>query len=297
MFHWEVNYSEVAEVDIRYLRSTDLQSMFTGFKEAFSDYPAPFDMDMDSFVKKFVDKLKINFELSGGAFSGDDLVGFIFTSVNEYEGLLTAYNGGTGVIPDFRGRQLTKKIYDFLIPIFQVRDIRQCVLEVLTDNEVAIRVYSDIGFVRTKLFRCFRLHPVKYSTPKINYGISILQVDEPDWKTYTKFFSYTPSYLDTISMINSNLKNEKVIEVRLGEETVGYAIYQPPLGRISHIAVAPNHRGKGIGTHLIHSIYEDSRNKYLTLINMIDSARETRVFFEKLGFENNLNQHEMILKI
>jgi ribosomal protein S18 acetylase RimI-like enzyme len=269
--------------------------MYAAFKNAFLNYFVPFELSEEHFRKKFVEKLSINFGLSAGAFYGQRLVGFVFTSVNRYEGLLTAYNGGTGVIPKYRGNDITEQLYNYLIPKFRNENIKQCILEVLVENKAAIKVYQNCGFSISRNFKCYKLNPAISVSDKVNIEVRIQRVPSPDWKIYTKFFDYIPCYLDSRHMIENNLSNEVIVEATLGDMTLGYAIFQPDSGRISQIAVNQDHRKEGIGSMLLRYIYENSFNKLLTMINVLEEAETIQHFLTKSGFENELNQYEMRL--
>ncbi len=285
---------------IKPLRPVDLTDMYITFLDAFSDYKIPFKLTKEQFVRKFVQKLKIDFSMSAGAFNYDgSLAGFIFSAVNYYEGKLTAYNGGTGVRPRYRGQQITTQMYDFLMPIFKEKKIKQCVLEVLTTNERAIKAYSAIGFVKTKFFKCYTLpNGILNILPAVvkQYD-EIIIVKYPNWDLYNKFCDYQPSFLDSSRMIADNLANETIIEVRDSDECIGYAIYQPSFGRISQIGIEPTMRRKGIGTAIMKYIFDTSLQKKLTIINVNDESEGTKHFFEELGFENQIDQYEMILSL
>ena len=281
------------KISVRLLTKDDLPEMYNAFEVAFRDYPIPFRLSEEHFRKKFVDKLKINFSLSAGAFADRKLKAFIFTSVSRYEGQITAYNGGTGVDPEYRGNGLTYQLYNYLIPRFKQENVTQCILEVLTENEPAINVYENIGFSKSKKFKCYKLNPAAPVTSKENMEIKIIRVESPNWKVYTKFFDYIPSYLDSRAMIEANLTNEVVVEAVLNEVAVGYAIFQPVIGRISHIAVSPDQREKGIGSMLLRQIYKESNSKALTIINVLEEAKTMACFLTRSGFEIELDQYEM----
>jgi len=282
----------------RFLKKTDFEQMFEAFKSAFSDYPVPFNLSKPAFKKKFVDKLNIDFTLSPAFFIYGELAGFIFSSINLYEGMLTAYNGGTGVIEKYRGNRLTTKLYEKSLDDFKSRGIQQCVLEVLTSNTRAINTYKQIGFKKSKDFFCFKLDQSKFRISTLSKRISIIEKETPDWNSYTQFMDHNPSFLDTKEMINHNLKNEKVIEAHINEdELIGYGIYQSVNGRISQIGIKKSERFKGIGSSLISYIYNDSKNKNLSIINIDKTVGGAKIFFSKLGFENQLNQYEMIMSI
>ncbi len=282
------------------LRPGDLTEMYITFLDAFSDYPIPFKLTKEQFVRKFVQKLKLDFNLSVGAHNYDgSLAGFIFSAINYYEGKLMAYNGGTGVRPNSRGQRLTSQMYDYLFPLLVEKNIKACVLEVLTSNDRAIKAYERIGFEKTKYFKCFVLNK-KMETFYAERGlhtIEIVNVKSPNWNLYERFCDYEPSFLDSKRMITDNLANETVVEARQDDICVGFAIYQPAFGRISQIGIDENKRRQGIGKALINYTLETSLQKKLTIINVNDDSDGTKRFFEHLGFENQIDQYEMILTL
>ncbi len=282
---------------IRNLQPGDLDQMYDAFKLSFDDYPVPFNLSKAHFIKKFVEKLNLNFELSAGAFENNKLIGFIFTSMGFYNNLLTAYNGGTGVIPACRGRGITYKMYDFLLPKLRCQQISQCILEVLVNNPAATHIYKQIGFTINRNFRCFKLDPFTFIPGRESKDIEIRNQKNPDWETYTSWFSVKPSYLDTIEMINQNLQNEYLSEATINGTCVGFIIFQSALGRISQICVDPKQRKKGIGSALVLHCYHESKNKSLTLINVEYEAGEIVSFFMNRGFQYQLDQYEMELRI
>lgn len=264
---------------------------------AFSDYPIPFEMSREGFVKKFIQKLNLSFNLSAGAFDGTSLVGFIFMTLEDYEGIYTAYNGGTGVLPEYRGRGITSTLFQYLKPRILLANAKMCILEVLTNNIPAIKVYERLEFKKVKILKCYQLLPYHYNPPGPNHMIRITNANKPDWGTYSSFFDFTPSFIDSVKMIDNNLVNESILEAKIKNEIIGYAVYQPNLGRISHFAVSPNYRNKGVGSLLMHEIYSSSKNKYLTIVNLPEQAAETQHFLTNLGFENQIDQYEMALSL
>lgn len=284
---------------IKPLKPSELTEMYITFLDSFSDYPIPFKLTKEQFVRKFVQKLKIDFSLSSGAYNYDGaLIGFIFTSINFYEGKLAAYNGGTGVRPRHRGHHLTTQMYDYLKPLFEQHNVKQCVLEVLTSNNRAIKAYTNIGFEKTKYFKCFVLESSKlnYAAP-VHSEIELVKVKNPNWIIYEKFWDYAPSFLDSSKMVTDNLANETIIEARLNDQCVGYTIFQPAFGRLSQIGIDASHRRKGIGKSLIAYVWQHSVQKKISIINVNDESEKTKSFFQYLGFVNQIDQYEMIMPI
>ena len=283
--------------DIRCLSPKDLNVMYFSFLDAFGSYPIPFRLNKEQFVRKFVQKLKISFPLSAGAFDYDAMAGFILTSVCTYNGKLTAYNGGTGVRPSFRGNRLTSRMYDFLIPRFKEHGVKQCILEVLIGNSFAIKAYESIGFKKECILSCFKLQEEMPYKKLAADNLEIRKISKPNWILYEEFQDFHTSYLDSTEMINQNLLNEDFIEARIDEEILGYAIYQPGFGRLSQLAVKTCRRRQGIGSAIMRYILSTSRNKELTVINVNEDDVALIKFLEALKFQNHLNQYEMRMQL
>ncbi|MFW5700549.1 MAG: GNAT family N-acetyltransferase [Cyclobacteriaceae bacterium] len=275
-----------------------LPALHQAFLQAFADYEITINLNFEQFKKRFLDKLQLNLEMSAIALQGHQVVGFIFSHVGSYGRKLTAYNGGTGVVPEFRGKGLTSRMYDFLLPKFKAKNVEQCLLEAITTNLKALHVYQKIGFHKTKLFRCYSMMPEKYRLlPENLPEVLIFEQKEPDWNLYNQFRDLQPSYLDQNALLRKNLKNETVIEAVNNGYTLGYAVFQKSNGRISQLAVHPEFRKMGIGAWLLTHVYRDSQKKTLSILNIDDEYQPMNAFFKAIGFKNEMNQHEMRMQL
>lgn len=276
----------------RTLTREDLGQMHRSFIEAFSNYQVSMKMSREAFEDRMLRKLNINFDLSPAVFSGDKLVGFIFQSINEYEGVLSAYNGGTGVIPGYLGQGLTAKLYDFILPRLKGEGVKKCVLEVLTENKQAIKSYHKSGFEISKDFQCLML---KDGVLK-NTSQSDFQIEKSDGFDSNEFLALgeaNASMIDQLSQVKFNLSKEIILECRSSNELLGYVIFQPHNGRISQLAVKSEYRRQGIGSLLIHETHCLSNNKKLSILNIQLKEEGLISFFKDLGFSMDLKQYEM----
>jgi len=275
-----------------------IPGLYQAFLQAFADYSITINLDPNQFQRRFLEKLQLDFQHSAVAVHGNQIVGFIFNHLGWHQGKKTAYNGGTGVVPEFRGKGLTAKMYDFLLPGLKTANVEQCLLEVITTNLKAMHVYKKIGFGNTKLFRCYKFEPENYTVFDWQMAdVMVYEQKEPEWEIYQSFKDIEPSYLDRDIMIKNNLKNEKIIEAVANGRVLGYAIYQRENGRLSQIAIHPKYRDMGIGKWLLSNIYRESYNKKLSILNINDEYKPLNAFFKALGFKNEINQHEMIMSL
>ncbi|MGK7396388.1 MAG: GNAT family N-acetyltransferase [Candidatus Cyclobacteriaceae bacterium M3_2C_046] len=271
--------------------------MYSAFMKAFSDYPSFNSLSHNQFIQRFLNKLNLNSQLSGGAFHQRQLVGFVYSRLNHYQNKYTAYNGGTGVIPDYRGMGITGKIYQHLLPQFKDAGVQQGVLEVLTINQPALKVYQKIGFKINKLYRCYKLKKSHFKLPEVPDKLQLKLTSAPCWEQWAEMSEYEPSFLDQTINLRQNLSHEKVLEAFWENKRAGYIIFQPANGRISQLAVHPDFRRQGIATLLIYQVFQNIQNQELTLINVDESAVKLQKFLLAIGFNNVINQYEMVLPL
>lgn len=270
--------------------------MHRSFIEAFSNYQVNMKMSREAFEDRMLSKLNINFDLSPAVFSGDKLVGFIFQTLNDYEGQLAAYNGGTGVIPGYLGQGLTAKMYDFILPRLKSSGVKKCVLEVLMDNEAAIKAYQKSGFQTTKTFQCLMLKD-GILTRNYEVAIEIKKVREFSIEEYAALGEINPSMLDQLTQVKYHLEKEVILECRKGIILKGYIIFQPQNGRITQLAVDQSCRQQGVGTALVSHAYLLSESKTLSVLNIAIEVEGVIRFFESLGFIRDIQQYEMQMQL
>lgn len=280
------------KLEYRTLSRQDLGQMHRSFLESFSDYKVNMKMSREAFEDRVLSKLNIDFEVSPGVFSGDKLIAFIFQSIAMYEGQLAAYNGGTGVIPGHTGLGLTAKMYEFIAPKLKTKGVEKCVLEVLTDNHAAIRAYVKAGFKKVKEYQCLMLKSGKLKTTSSDQGY-IRESKILDFRGFAEISDTQPSMLDQLAQLEHHLDRETILEYRIGNELIGFVIFQTQNGRIAQIAVDPKYRRRGIGSALIAVAHDKSENKSLSILNIETKESGIIRFFNQLGFESDLRQFEM----
>ena len=130
-------------MEIITLDNIPLSTLTTCFNKSFSDYFVKFEVT-ESSLQQRLKGAGIDFSLSAGVLDGKELVGFIVHGNRTWNGLKTAFNAGTGVIPTHRGNGLAEIMYDYLIPKFKLNGIQSISLEVIQKNVKAIHVYKKL---------------------------------------------------------------------------------------------------------------------------------------------------------
>ncbi len=142
-------------MQVKSLKNINYPILMDCFNKAFHNYFVKLPTDTN-FWKERWQQAKVDLSLSYGMFDKDRLIGFIINAIDQRNGELTAYNAGTGVLPQYRGEKIVKSIYDFALPNLKQNGITKCTLEVIKENEIAIKSYRSIGFVISKNYKSFK---------------------------------------------------------------------------------------------------------------------------------------------
>lgn len=271
---------------IRTLESINLNVLLDTFNLSFSDYFVPFKLSMEQLEYKILSE-HIDLSISVGAFSEENLIGFILHGKRELDGLKTFYNAGTGVVPKERGQKLTSRMYEFCIPILKAKLFKQGVLEVISNNAAAIPIYKTIGFEIIRQLPCYRGIP---QIDKINRRITIKNATTTDWKTFKSFWDWKPTWQNQPETIDTQAKTLEIAVAYLDHYPVGYIIYNPKTNKIHQFAVQSSHRKQNIGSSLFNHV---SKGKSVSLINADGNDLQTNSFLKHLQLEQFLTQYEM----
>lgn len=161
-------------IAIKPLSDTSIELIHQAFKNAFSDYVEPFTFTKRQ-LQYMIERRGCNLNLSFGAFDGSNLVGFTLNGIGDWNGKLTAYDTGTGVIKEYRKRGIATQIFDESLPILKANNIKQYLLEVIVSNTSAHDLYKKAGFTVVRNFNYYISEKIRLKLKmkkKILNGIS-----------------------------------------------------------------------------------------------------------------------------
>jgi len=277
-------------LNFKTLENTSLEEITLAFNEAFSNYFFPIVFTKEMFASKFATEGG-RLDLSVGAFEEDNLVAFIFHFIDDIDGKTSVYNGGTGVIESHRGKGLTSRMYDFVLPKLKEAKVDRMQLEVLTQNDPAIAVYEKQGFQIRRELWCFS-GSLKTRNCKLPEGYVLDEITSIDWDLLETFWDYAPTWQNSISTLKNLEQQTTTVVVKHDDELVGYVICNLKQKRIHQLAVAKTHRKLGIGSRLLNHLHTLEKGKF-SMINIDTRMDGMKHLLECHGLENFGNQYEM----
>lgn len=283
--------NKTLNITYRFLTPEDFLTLHQTCLTAFSDYFVPVEISEAQF-ENHIFQNAVDLTLSVGAFFEEKMVGYTLNGFGLWNGKQTAYDAGTGVIPEFRNQGIGKNMFEFLLPKFREIGTRQMLLEVIEDNKNALKLYEGLGFKCSRKLAFFEENENLILKP--NEEVEIREIEKPDWKLLKTFWDGNPSWQFSSESIERKSLPKIFFGAYLDEKCVGYGVTGPK-GIIHQIAVEKNHRRKGIGSAILAQfLTKIEKDNKLRFSNVDFSLKETIGFIEHLGFDLKITQLEMI---
>ena len=286
--------NENSPITCRFLNENDFSSVHNTFLDAFSDYLITFQLTPLQ-LERHIILNAVDLNRSVGCFQGEKMVAFTMNGFGMWKGKPTIYDAGTGVVPAFRRQGLSRAMFELMFPMCNERGIEQCLLEVITENEKAVKLYEDLGFYPVRKLLLMEAKDLLKTAAGRAEGLEIREIKTPDWNHLLKFWDGETSWQNSVEAIDRSMDLKTILGAFIGGECVGYVIFSTNLGKIAQLAVNKAYRNRGVGSALLLEIRSlTSEGEALQVINIDDSLTEAVRFFRNRGFCELLSQYEML---
>jgi GNAT superfamily N-acetyltransferase len=290
-------------LEIRALRETELPLVHELVLDAFMIYPVPMQPSIEQLTSMLV-RRGVDWPSSFGAFHEDRLIGVIMTAIDEWPALHTgAYAILTAVRRGWQGKGVLTALFEWLSLALDRRQVTHMQLEVLIDNPRARRAYERLGFDSERHLFCFDLphltRPQRFREQlgfEMFEGEAAIAAQSERGEVWASFWSLVPAWTGSTWTVKRT-RSRLVFEARWEEEVCGYAVLDPKSAELMQIAVAPEHRRKGVATELIRTCQQHIRGPALRVLNVDDSADRgvTIACLRRLGATMTAVQLELVL--
>ena len=287
-------------LEYKFLNYQSIPDLYRAFMEAFSDYAMDAShITEDSLYKRGI-KNGIDFESSVGVFEDAKMVGFTMVGIDDWNGGLSAFDIATGIIKSYRGKGIAREMFNFALPRLREKGVKKFYLEVLRENEPAIKAYKKTGFHITREFDCYSLDIPKVNlVKKCSINLQIEQISQSDIHKFAGFLDWVPSWENSLNSIKRMPDKMMIFKgVQDGSDT-GFIAYSPTMNWILNLAVDKNFRRNGIGTALLKHLLSllPLEQDVIRLINVQNDDNAIIRFFEDLGFTIYARQYEMVFEL
>jgi ribosomal protein S18 acetylase RimI-like enzyme len=285
-------------LEYRTLEESAIHEIHQCFLDAFSDYIV--DIRTSEAMFREMNALRaVDYSLSVGAFIGKRMVGLTLNAKDQWNGKLTAYDAGTGVIPAFRGRGISRAMMQKVFELLDAQGFQSYLLEVITRNEKALKLYQSLDFQITRRLECFvlkgplqlrvdqRPHAVRDVTPG-----EIPQVEEA-YQREAKY-GFQASWQNGWNTIRRRPDLYRLVASWEDGQCLGYGVIGAGRGGIAQLWVRRDRRRQGLGSVLLRELMARSLGqKTYSWVNVDERAGHTLNFLKAVGFTEQLAQFEM----
>ena len=285
--------NENSRLECGFLRSEQFAEIHKTFLEGFADYIIQFELTERQF-QNHITLNAVDLDRSAGCFDADCPVGVSLNGFGTWEGKPTIYDAGTTVIPEYRRRGVSRAMFDWMIPLFQAEGFKQFLLEVITNNDPAVRLYEQLGFRKTRELLLLEAESsISLDRPSPT-EIEIREIHRHESIPFALFWDGKPSWQNSIEAIQRSVQMKRLLGAFIGDKCVGYIVFSAGVGRLAQLAVHRDHRRMGIATRLLLEMQKDAPDQKLHVINLDEAMTESVVFFQNRGFKKVLAQFEML---
>jgi ribosomal protein S18 acetylase RimI-like enzyme len=276
---------------IKSLDDTSFDNLHIAFSKAFEDYKFQISYDQ---LFAMLKRRGFNPKLSFADFDNDEITAFTFNGIGIFQDKKTAYDTGTGTLPNYRQQGLANRIFTYSIPFLKENMIEQYLLEVLQENSAAISVYQKLGFSITREFNYYHqpINEILFSSSNIPIDITIAVIS-PEIMDVS-FHDFNPSWQNSLESITRSKETFKILGAFYNDHLIGYCATEPATGDISQIAVKQNFRRQGLGTALLQQASGYSLSGTIKIVNTDPNCCSLNGFLSKLNIPLRGKQFEMI---
>ena len=132
-------------ISYKLMSSLSFEEAHVLFNRGFEGYLVPMNLPFDTFVSRFGND-GLSPALSIVAYDGTDPIGFVLQGIREVDGQKISWNGGTGIIPEYRGRKLGYSLMEEAEKLIKELNVSVATLEALSENKAAISLYEKCGY-------------------------------------------------------------------------------------------------------------------------------------------------------
>lgn len=278
-----------------YCSNVEFEKVYNAFRIGFSDYIIKLEISKEDFMKRFFGPEGNQLENSFIALDDGNPIGLILGGIKDYEGIKTIRCGTLCIHPDYRGKEISKNLFELHRRAAIDNKCKQMFLEVIVGNDRAIKFYNKLGYEKVYDIKYYSIKDIDKLQGDVDESIDIEEVT----------FDTILNLSEEIKDIHINWQNDFDYMKKL-EGLIHYGVYKEPKligamsisknGKIFFIWIKPEYRQKGVGRNLILKTAKDLNLNNLNI--SFPNNANIEGFIKKMNFQkDNISQYEMYLTI
>ncbi|KQX65852.1 GNAT family N-acetyltransferase [Paenibacillus sp. Root444D2] len=281
------------------LSADDMVSLWN---KGFEGYFINSTLNLDKFLSRTVNE-ELSLEHSLVVYENSEPIGFVMNGFRVIEGKKVAWNGGTGIAAEHRGKGIGKKLMERNLQLYREQGVDIALLEALIQNEAAKKLYQSVGYDITEQLICLQ-HTETLDASLLQPNVPSRYVTKRGLPVEVKGLSFY-RHLSAWQTQWASIKDGECIIISDEEdEVVGYALFKRVFGEDGKLATIALYQcesipGRADAVNILKAVLSEvfapfsSSCKRITM-NIIDSNTKLVGLLERLGFTTFVEQVHMI---
>lgn len=272
------------------------------FTKGFEGYFIPMKMSLDAFVARIGNE-GLSLELSIVMFDEDAPIGFVLQGIREVNGQKIAWNGGTGIVPTYRGKKHGTVLMEKALELLKQQNVSVATLEALSINQPAIKLYEKVGYEVIDTLHFLEAEGILPFDEAIANEFTIKRIPALQAAQASIFPAIVPWQVDpsvtpkvggevVIAMKDDEVYAACLIRAKqqYGLEAEGVTLFQTVIHKENEEGERALHAALQEGLCFKHSLKR-------TTYNLVDYKQKTLSFLQNKGFKNtDISQVFMVNK-
>lgn len=196
------------------------------WNRGFEGYYFPMTTNAFSFVQRMGNE-GLSPDLSVVAVKDGQIIGFVLNGTRVINGKKVAWNGGTGVVPEYRhqgvGKALMKEVFD----VYQSEGVAVATLEAISANVNAINLYEQMGYeVVDQLHFYYHTEPLRVIDSGVDLSVGPNYFIKKGVPHDVQLLSFYRAEVAWQTQWVSVRDGESLIVTDGNHDPVGYALYK-----------------------------------------------------------------------
>jgi ribosomal protein S18 acetylase RimI-like enzyme len=227
------------------------EDLHAAYVAGYRGYYVHVDLPLESFRAELVME-DVDLTASAVARLDDEIVGVALLAIRGLRGRIA----GIGVAPQHRGRRVGETLMHRLLDEARARGVQWLWLEVLTQNEPAIRLYQKLGFRRIR--RLLVLSRPADTPRPARPGVRVVELPpERVWPCFDSFHNVRPCWQRERVSLEGRMRDLKARAITIGPEIIAELLFVRHQSQLRQFDLAsdPKFDRRALGKTLLQALH------------------------------------------
>ncbi|OZM57202.1 hypothetical protein CIB95_06975 [Lottiidibacillus patelloidae] len=285
-------------ISYKKLIDCSLHDVINAWNRGFEGYAVNVQMNIKQFLHRMTAE-ELCPERSLIAYDKQNPVGILLNGFRNMEDKVVAWNGGTAIAPEYRGKKIGSELVEQSLALYKDEGVHLATLEAIKGNTNAIKTYEKFGYKTVDMLQFYQ-HKGQQLLDKPQNEFNFSLSENPS--AYAKSINYYNTDTAWQTQVDS-IKDGRVIELLRNGTSSGYILFKEsytPTGELQSIVLYQSElnpvlreNGNDVFVHLLMELFNKLDHNGSMVGFNLSSENGIIELFEKCKFNLVLEQVRM----